>query len=112
MSLTFWIPNPLAMGSALPTTVMDGFEAGGGGDSVSITLSCSRLEKLGFTEERAKARIWLLDGALTFWCASMAAHLVLTACMLLAGADSIRDVMAFPKTSGSDLMSALLHLFQ
>ena len=102
--------NPLAMGSYTYDFVMDGFEAGGGGMRIhNAELQLKILEKLGFTEERAKAQFGFLMEALTFGAPPMGGFALGLdrVCMLLAGADSIRDVMAFPKTtSGSDLMSS------
>ena len=67
------------------------------------------LEKLGFTPERAQAQFGFLMEALKFGAPPMGGFALGLdrVCMLLAGADNIREGMAFPKTaSGSDLMSA------
>ena len=89
---------------------MDGFEAGGGGMRVhDAELQMRILKMLGFTEERAREQFGFLMEALTFGAPPMGGFALGLdrVCMLLAGADSIREVMAFPKTtSGSDLMSA------
>ena len=102
--------DPLAMGSCTYDFVMDGFEAGGGGMRIhDADLQLKMLEFMGFTEERAKSQFGFLMEALTFGAPPMGGFALGLdrVCMLLAGADSIRDVMAFPKTSsGSDLMSA------
>ena len=88
---------------------MDGFEAGGGGMRIhDAELQLKMLEFMGFTEERAKEQFGFLMEALTFGAPPMGGFALGLdrVCMLLAGSDSIRDVMAFPKTSsGSDLMS-------
>lgn len=102
--------NPLAMGSCTYDFVMDGFEAGGGGMRIHDSeLQLKMLEFMGFTEERARAQFGFLMEALEFGAPPMGGFALGLdrVCMLLAGTDSIRDVMAFPKTSsGSDLMSA------
>ena len=102
--------DPLAMGSCTYDFVMDGFEAGGGGMRIhDSALQLKMLEFMGFTEERARAQFGFLMDALEFGAPPMGGFALGLdrVCMLLAGADSIRDVMAFPKTSsGSDLMSA------
>ena len=102
--------DPLAMGSCTYDFVMDGFEAGGGGMRIhESALQLKMLEFMGFTEERARAQFGFLMDALEFGAPPMGGFALGLdrVCMLLAGADSIRDVMAFPKTSsGSDLMSA------
>ena len=102
--------DPLAMGSCTYDFVMDGFEAGGGGMRIHDSgLQLKMLEFMGFTEERARAQFGFLMDALEFGAPPMGGFALGLdrVCMLLAGADSIRDVMAFPKTSsGSDLMSA------
>ena len=101
--------DPLAMGSHTYDFVMDGFEAGGGGMRIhDAKLQEKILEKLGFTPERAQAQFGFLMNALEFGAPPMGGFALGLdrVCMLLAGADSIREVMAFPKTSsGSDLMS-------
>ena len=101
--------NPLSVGSHTYDFVMDGYEAGGGGMRIhNAELQEKILEKLGFTPERAKAQFGFLMDALTFGAPPMGGFALGLdrVCMLLAGADSIREVMAFPKTSsGSDLMS-------
>ncbi|MCH4120024.1 MAG: aspartate--tRNA ligase [Atopobiaceae bacterium] len=102
--------DPLAVGSHTYDFVMDGFEAGGGGMRIhDPELQMRILELLGFTEERARAQFGFLMDALSYGAPPMGGFALGLdrVCMLLAGADSIREVMAFPKTSsGSDLMSA------
>ncbi|MBR3234991.1 MAG: aspartate--tRNA ligase [Atopobiaceae bacterium] len=102
--------DPLSVGSYTYDFVMDGYEAGGGGMRVhNAELQMRILKLLGFTEERAKEQFGFLLEALKFGAPPMGGFALGLdrVCMLLAGADSIREVMAFPKTSsGSDLMSA------
>ena len=101
--------DPLSVGSWTYDFVMDGYEAGGGGMRIhNADLQMKILEKLGFSEERAEEQFGFLMEALRFGAPPMGGFALGLdrVCMLLAGVDSIREVMAFPKTSsGSDLMS-------
>lgn len=102
--------DPLACSSCTYDFVMDGFEAGGGGMRVhNAELQMRILKLLGFDEQRARAQFGFLLDALEYGAPPMGGFALGLdrVCMLLAGHDSIREVMAFPKTSsGSDLMSA------
>lgn len=101
--------DPLSVGSHTYDFVMDGYEAGGGGMRVhDAELQMRILKLLGFTEESAREQFGFLLDALEYGAPPMGGFALGLdrVCMLLAGADSIREVMAFPKTtSGSDLMS-------
>jgi aspartyl-tRNA synthetase len=102
--------DPLSVGSHTYDFVMDGYEAGGGGMRIhNAELQMRILKLLGFTEERADEQFGFLMEALEYGAPPMGGFALGLdrVCMLLAGADSIREVMAFPKTSsGSDLMSS------
>lgn len=102
--------NPLSIGSYTYDFVMDGYEAGGGGMRVhNADMQMELLNLLGHDTEAAKEEFGFLLDALSFGAPPMGG-LALgldRICMILCGADSIREVMAFPKTSsGSDLMSS------
>lgn len=102
--------DPLSVGSHTYDFVMDGYEAGGGGMRIhNAELQMRVLKLLGFSEENANEQFGFLMEALEYGAPPMGGFALGLdrVCMLLAGADSIREVMAFPKTSsGSDLMSS------
>ncbi len=101
--------DPLACGSYSYDIVMDGFEIGGGTMRIHTPeLQMRVLRRLGFTEEEANEQFGFLMEALSYGApphGGIALGLDRVA-MLIGGYQSIRDVIAFPKTSsGSDPMT-------
>ena len=88
--------DPLAAGSCTYDFVMDGYEAGGGGMRIhNSEMQLAMLEMLGFTIEGAREQFGFLMDALEFGAPPMGGFALGLdrVCMLLAGADSIREVM-------------------
>ena len=90
--------------------VMNGIELGGGSIRIHNTeMQSAVLELLGIGEEEAREKFGFLLDALTYGCPPHGgiAFGLDRIVMLMAGADTIRDVIAFPKTqSASCLLTA------
>ncbi|MDO4890193.1 MAG: aspartate--tRNA ligase [Coriobacteriaceae bacterium] len=100
--------DPLSCGSYSYDLVMDGYEAGGGTLRIHQAEEQKRiLRRVGLSEEQIDEQFGFLVEALDHGApphGGIALGLD-RLIMLLAGKDSIRDVIAFPKTtSGTDLM--------
>ena len=90
--------------------IMNGCELGGGSIRIHSTETQARMFRaLGFTDEDAEARFGHLLTAFKYGAPPHGglAYGLDRLCMLLAGLDSIRDVIAFPKVqNASELMTA------
>ncbi len=101
--------DPLKCKSYSYDFVMDGFEAGGGSIRIhNPELQRRVFKRLGLTDEQIDKRFGHMIEALSLGCPPEGgiALGVDRIVMLLAGRDSIRDCIAFPKTArGVDLMT-------
>jgi aspartyl-tRNA synthetase len=101
--------DPLAVRALAYDMVLNGEELGGGSIRIhNRELQLAVFEKLGLTREEALEKFGFLLDALSYGAPPHGgiAFGVERIAMLLCGTDSIRDVMAFPKTQKAvDLMS-------
>lgn len=90
--------------------ILNGVELGGGSIRINTPeMQAQMFKTLGFTTEQAEAQFGHLMGAFQFGAPPHGglAYGLDRLCMLMAGADSIRDVIAFPKVqNASELMTA------
>ena len=96
--------DPEAAGSRAYDIVLNGFEIGGGSMRIhDLEMQMATLELLGFDAEEAERRFGFLLEALRYGApphGGIALGLDRLA-MLIAGCDSIREVIAFPKTQSA-----------
>lgn len=100
--------DPRAVRAQAYDIILNGCELGGGSIRIHDSALQTRMFKaLGFTEEQTQAQFGHLITAFSYGAPPHGglAYGLDRLCMLLAGLDSIRDVIAFPKVqNASDLM--------